>query len=71
MCCYRAQNLLILKPSQLSFTSESVVCAGMICTDDTWASRWQCYLSQNLGLAVAGSSGPAPPPLQRVLFECC
>ena len=39
-----------------------------ICTDDTRASHLQvkgqrCYLSQNIGLAVAGSAGPAPPPL--------
>ena len=40
------------------------VCAW-ICTDDTRASRQQakgqrCYLSQNIGLVVAGSAGPAP-----------
>ena len=29
------------------FTSESVVCAGTICTDDTQSFRRQCYLSQN------------------------
>ena len=40
-------------------------------TDDTRASRLQAkgrrrYLSQNFGPAVAGSAGPAPPPLQGV-----
>ena len=42
-------------------------------TDDTQASRlqakgWRCYLSQIIGLAVAGSTGPAPPPLQLQAF---
>ena len=41
--------------------------AGMICIDDTRASRLQAkgrrwYLSQNIGPAVAESAGPAPPP---------
>ena len=44
-----------------------------ICTDDPRASRQQakgrrCYFSQNIGPAVAGSAGPAPPPL--VLYTC-
>ena len=38
------------------------------CTDNRRASRLQtkvqrCYLGQNIGPAVAGSAGPAPPPL--------
>ena len=42
-------------------------------TDDTRASRLhaigqRCYLSQNIGPAVTGSAGPAPPPLPWV--EC-
>ena len=63
--------LLILKSLNPSFMSEPVVWVGMICTDDMQASRRQCYVSQNIGPAVARSSGPAPLPLQRVLFECC
>ena len=40
-----------------------------ICTDDTWASCQQAigrryYPSQNIGPAVAGSAGPAVPPLE-------
>ena len=39
-----------------------------ICTEDMWASRMQakgrrCYLSQNIGPAIARSAGPAPPVL--------
>ena len=36
-----------------------------ICTRATrlQAKGWRCYLSQNIGLAVAGSAGPTPPPL--------
>ena len=45
-----------------------------ICTDDIRASRqqakgWRCYLSQNIGPAVAGSAGPPPPPLCRLLIQ--
>ena len=41
-----------------------------ICADDTRTSRlkakgWKCYLSQNIGPAVAGPTGPAPPPLSQ------
>ena len=50
-----------------------VLVRAWICTDDMRASRQQangrrCYLSQNIGPAVAGSAGPAPPPL--VLYTC-
>ena len=43
---------------------------ALICMDNTLASRQQAksqryYLSQNIGLAVTGSAGPAPLPL------CC
>ena len=37
-----------------------------ICTEDTFhleAKGRRCYLSQNIGPAVAGSAGPAPLPL--------
>ena len=43
-----------------------------ICTDDTWAScqqakGWRCYLSQNIGPAVAGFAGPFPlAPVQAI-----
>ena len=37
MCCHRTQNMFILKSLHLSFTSEPVVCASMVCTDDTQA----------------------------------
>ena len=45
---------------------------ALICTDDTLASRLQakdrrCYLSQNIGPAVAGSAGPAPLPAIMIM----
>ena len=66
---HHAQNLLVLKSPQLSFMSDREVRAGgRLCADDTQASRLQangrrCYLSQNIGPAVAVSARPAPPPL--------
>ena len=48
--------LLILKSLNLSFTSEPVIWVGMICTDNMQASHRQCYVSQNIGPAVSGSS---------------
>ena len=74
MCGHRAQtyDLLILRSPQLSFTSGPQVRAGM----DLYrryvgispASKGRrCYLSQNIGPAVAGSAGPAPPSLIFIL----
>ena len=63
---------LILRSPQLSFTSGPQVRAGM----DLYrqyvgispASKGRrCYLSVNIGPAVAGSAGPAPPPLIFIL----
>ena len=65
-----AQNLLL--KSQVSATRFYIrtvtFVRAWICTDDMRASRLQAkgrryYLSQNIGPAVAGSAGPAPPPL--------
>ena len=44
------------------------VVRAWICTEDTRAFHLEakgrrCYLSQNIGPAVAGSAGPAPLPL--------
>ena len=73
-CGRRAQNLLVLRSPQLSFTSGPWHSCGheWICTDDTRTSRLKANgrrsyltLSQNIGPAVAGSPGPAPPPLHH------
>ena len=70
MCSRRAQNLLILRSPQLSFTFGPYVRVGM----DLYrqyagflpASKGSamCYLSQNIGPVVAWSAGPALPPLR-------
>ena len=71
MCGHRAQTLIWsfsgLRSSLLR--SDRTFVWAWICTDDTRASRLQVkgrrwYLGQNIGPAVAGSAGPAPPPLQ-------
>ena len=73
MCCHHAKHLLTLRSSHLSFTSKPDICVSMICIRASClqAKGRQCYLSQNIGPALAESSGPAPPLLQRFLFECC
>ena len=67
MCGHCAQNLLVLRSSLLRPDRDIRVgmdlyrrCAGF-CLQ---VKGQRCYLSQNIGPAVAGSAGPAPPPLQ-------
>jgi len=70
MCGHSAQNLLVLRSPQLPFTSgPAPVSADM----DLYrrymgfspASKGLAMLSQSkIGPAVAGSAGPAPPPLR-------
>ena len=50
------------------FTSESVVCAGTICTDDTQSFRRQYYLSQN---PLVRQSPGLPGLLHRPCKESC
>ena len=68
MCDHRTRNLLILRSPQLSFTSGPWRSCWHESVDDTRTSLLQakgrqCYLSQNIGLAVTRSAGPALPPL--------
>ena len=58
----RPSSKLSLHPDPVTFER------AWICTDDTRASRLQaktrgCYLTRNIGPAVAGSARPAPPLL--------
>ena len=55
-----------------NITTRFVVMFWVICADDTQTSRLKakgqkCYLSQNIGPAIARPAGPAPPPLTGVL----
>ena len=69
-----AQNVLVLRSPQLSFYVRTVTFVRAWICRRYAASRLQakgrrCYLSQNIGLAVSGSAGPAPPPL-NLLSNC-
>ena len=64
------QNLLVLRSPQLSFTVTSGPwhsCGhGSV---QTQAKGRRSYFSQNIGLAVAGSARPVPPPLNISLWQ--
>ena len=67
MCGHHAQNLLVLKSPQLSFMFGPYVRTSMDLyrqyVDLSPVSKGlRCYLSQNIGPAVARSAGPAPLP---------
>ena len=59
MCGHRAQNLLVLRSPQLSLRPDRDIRAGM----DLYVRHGGYYLSQNIGPVIAGSAGPALPPL--------
>ena len=74
MCGHRSKYARSLVPATLFLRPDRDVCAGMDLYRRYAASRLQakgrrCYLSQNIGLAVSGSAGPAPPPL-NLLSNC-
>ena len=69
MCSHRAQ-LLVLGSRSFLLRPDRAFVPARICTEDKRASHlqakgWRCYLSQNIGPAIAASAETAPPPLLK------